>query len=324
MRLGKRRVELVLPPVTGKALSVYKGEVLRISQVVGGQCVDFNCFNLHDYKEYMSVGHMRKQGLRIHAGDYVFSAPPRSNIMMSIESAAESCVTDLIGARCCADMFEATWGLDFHTNCQDTLAEAIREYGLSPDDTHDSFNMWMNTKWEPDGAWGVAGLNPGDPGDAVDLLATMDVLAVPLVCGSGDISGISNFFLSPIQVEVFAPSDETRARVDEHLLKWGGLRNQRSLDQYRITTIRTERELAPDPSYEPEYPSFPLGTEDLDIALTGEEAGWLREMVEKGLAHDEPQALRAAIFEWYGAHHSTPNPFGVRGLLGDERRHAEL
>src|SRR5439155_6914851 len=107
--------------------------------------------------------------------------------------------------------------------------------------------------------------------------------------------------LNPIRVEVFAASEDTRARVDQHLAKWGGLRNQRSLDQYRIKTIRTERELAPDPSYEPEYPSFPLGTQDLDIELTAEESGWLREMVERGLARDEPQALRAAIFEWYGA-----------------------
>jgi len=324
VRLGERRLELVLEPVTGKALPVLKGEVLRISQVEGGQCVDFNCFNLHDYKEYMSVGHMRKQGLRIHTGDYVFSAPPRSNIMMSIESAADSCVTDLIGARCCADLFEATWGLDFHTNCQDTLAEAIREYGLTPDDTHDSFNMWMNTKWEPDGAWGIAGRNPGGPGDHVDLLATMDVLAVPIVCGSGDVTGISNFFLKPLRVEVFAASDDTLARVDEHLSRWGGLRNQRTLDDFRVTEIRTERELTPDPGYRPEYPSFPLAKEDVTLELGDDERGWLAEMVRRGLAGDEQEALRTAVFEWHGAHHSTPSPFGVRGLLGDERRHADV
>lgn len=324
MELGERRLDQTLPPVTGKALPLLSGEVLRITQVDGGQCVDFNCFNLHDYKEYMSVGHMRKQGLRIGQGDYVFSAPPRSNIMMSIERAADSCVTDLIGARCCADLFEASWGLAFHTNCQDTLAEAIREYGLSPDDTHDSFNMWMNTQWEPDGAWGVAGPNPGRPGDSIDLLATMDVLAVPIVCGSGDVTGISNFFLKPLQIEVFSASDDTRARVEEHVSRWGGLRNQRSLDEYKVQTIRTERELAPEPSYEPDYPSFPLGMEELEIPLTDEEAGWLRQMVERGLAQSEPEALRAAIFEWYAAHHSTPNPFGVRGLQGDVRRHAEV
>ena len=35
------------------------GKILRIEQVDGGQCVDFNCFNLHDYKEFMHCGRTR-------------------------------------------------------------------------------------------------------------------------------------------------------------------------------------------------------------------------------------------------------------------------
>ena len=48
---GKERFDLVLQPISGKAVPVYAGEVLRIIQVEGEQCVDFNAFNLHDYKE---------------------------------------------------------------------------------------------------------------------------------------------------------------------------------------------------------------------------------------------------------------------------------
>ena len=59
---GNKRLDVEMPPVTGKAVPVLKGEILRITQVAGGQCVDFNCFNLHDYKEHMSVGHTRRQG----------------------------------------------------------------------------------------------------------------------------------------------------------------------------------------------------------------------------------------------------------------------
>ena len=73
---GEMRDDFVLEPVSDKALPVYEGETLRIIQEVGGQCVDFNCFNLHDYRDYMSVGHMRRQGIRVVKGDYVLSAPP--------------------------------------------------------------------------------------------------------------------------------------------------------------------------------------------------------------------------------------------------------
>ena len=55
---GTKRVELILEPVTGKALPVYRGEVLRMVQVDGQQCVDFNAYSLYDYKEFMeATGH---------------------------------------------------------------------------------------------------------------------------------------------------------------------------------------------------------------------------------------------------------------------------
>ena len=51
--------EWVMEPGTGKAVELPPGQILRIEQVEGGQCVDFNCFNLHDYKEFMHCGRTR-------------------------------------------------------------------------------------------------------------------------------------------------------------------------------------------------------------------------------------------------------------------------
>ena len=146
---GEDRVNLVFQPVEGKALAVYAGEVLRIAQEGNGQCVDFNCFNLHDYKEHMCVGFTRKtHTLRPGKGDYLWSNPPRHRPMLLIREMPASCVTDTLHGRCNALIFENYYGLDLHTNCQDTLAEAIGEYGLTPDDVHDSFNFWMDTGWD--------------------------------------------------------------------------------------------------------------------------------------------------------------------------------
>ena len=68
MQPGPCRYDDIIRPISGRALPLHKGEVLRITQVEGTQCVDFNCFNLHDYKERMSVGHMRVQGIRVREG----------------------------------------------------------------------------------------------------------------------------------------------------------------------------------------------------------------------------------------------------------------
>src|SRR4051812_42077101 len=59
---GAVRYEEILQPVTGRAVPVMQGEILKIELLEGPQCVDFNCFNLHDYKDRMSVGHMRRYG----------------------------------------------------------------------------------------------------------------------------------------------------------------------------------------------------------------------------------------------------------------------
>ena len=49
-------------------------------------------------------------------------------------------------------------------------------------------------------------------GDHVDLLALMDVLAVPNVCGA-DVMRTSNFALKPLKLTVFAATEADLARV---------------------------------------------------------------------------------------------------------------
>jgi hypothetical protein len=300
---GPCRYDVTLRPVSGKAIPVFSGEVLRITQVLGEQCVDFNCFNLHDHKERMSVGHMRVQGFRVKQGHLVVSNPPRYRPMLAILHMAETCVTDLIGARCDATAGEREYGLTDRTNCQDTLAEAIREYGLTPDDVHDSFNMWMHTIW--DGSFRPI-RNIGPPGDHVDLLALMDVLAVPVTCGSGDLGQISNFSFKPIQAQVFEASAQTKTVVDEHLRRCTGLTNQRRRDDFRIKAIRAERELRPTPGYQPRFRSFPIVQTDITVEFSATEYEAVQRLLPShGKADGE--AVRAAFMLWYQRNRMRPH-----------------
>src|SRR5216684_4515185 len=77
--------EWTLQPGTGKAIEVRAGQILRIAQTEGGQCADFNCFSLHDYKEYMHCGRTRTvHGFHPSKGTFLWSAPPRERAMMYI------------------------------------------------------------------------------------------------------------------------------------------------------------------------------------------------------------------------------------------------
>jgi len=86
---------------------------------------------------------------------------------------------DVLFPRCSAYVYEAAYGFAVHTNCHDIQAEAQREYGLTPDDVHDSFNLFMCTGVDAHGHAFMT-RQTTKPGDHVDLLALMDVLACPM------------------------------------------------------------------------------------------------------------------------------------------------
>jgi len=123
----RAHARLRLEPGTGKAIELRRGMILRIEQIEGGQCVDFNCFNLHDYKEFFHTGRTRHMhGVHPTKGDFLWSAPPRERPMMHIlEDTART--NDVLYPRCSAFLYEYHYGLPVHTNCHDMQAEAQRE-----------------------------------------------------------------------------------------------------------------------------------------------------------------------------------------------------
>lgn len=291
----------VMQPVTGRAIPLKAGQTLHITLVEGAQCVDFNCFNLNDYRERMSVGHMRRTGFRAHVGSIIWSNPPRYNPMMVIVEKPDTCQTDLLAARCHATQFEKERRYPgVHTNCQDTLAEAIAEYGLTPDDVHDSLNFWMNTGWDDLGNF-IPNVrrNTGKKGDTVVLMALMDVLAVPNVCGSGDVSNTSNYWFHPVGVEVRDPTEYTTKVTSNLLKKHTGYINQRNPDSFKAKHRVEDRRCIKDPDYVPEYVNYPIQTHKLELALEESDMANIQTMIRRGLGSTVEEIVRSSVMTWY-------------------------
>jgi uncharacterized protein YcgI (DUF1989 family) len=294
--------EFALEPGTGRCVEVERGQLLRIEQVEGAQCVDFNCFNLHDYKEAMHTGRTRTlHGINPGAGDFLWSAPPRERALMFLATDTLH-VNDVMFPRCSATLYESVYGLTTHTNCSDIQAEAQREYGLTPDDVHDSFNFFMTT----DVVDGVPRIHrqTAKAGDHVELLALLDVLAVPNICGS-DIMPTSNFSLAPVLVQRYrVPAAELGA-----VPALPRYRTQRDPSQFRQPVIRTERALHRDPHYEPAFTNTPIRTSSLTVALSPNESAVLERLRRPELYSTDGDALRDIVFTWWAASHS---PTGAR------------
>ena len=287
----------VIEPGTGKALELRRGQVLRIAQTSGGQCADFNCFNLNDYKEFFHTGRTRHMhGLHPSVGDFLWSAPPRERPMAAIVEDTTG-TNDVLYPRCSAFLFEYQYGLPVHTNCHDIQAEAQREYGLTPDDVHDSFNFFMHTGVDAGGRPYIAE-NTAVEGDYVELLALMDLLAVPNVCGA-DVMATSSFELKPLELTIMA-GVEADWQLVEGRRELERFANQRDPAMFVNREIKADRELRPDPSYRPDFTNVPITITAVELELGDDDAALVADLQATGDYGDEPgEVVRFVWHSWW-------------------------
>ncbi len=294
--------QFTMDPTTGKGVPLLRGQVMRITQVGKGQCLDFNAFNLHDYKEFFHCGRTRHMhGLNPKKGDHLWSAPPRDRPMLTI-------IEDTVGTndvnypRCSAFLFEYHFGFDkypAHSNCHDILAETIREWGLTPDDVHDSFNGFMHTGVKNGNLYIDQML--AKEGDYIELLAQIDTLAVPICCGA-DVMATSNYELKALKVTIYDGSDS-----DHEQLVSEKFTHQRRPDEFRQPKIKVDRPLYRDESYSPEWPWLEAvkARYPRQIALDEDEAALLDKLKDdpEFEGFTEAEIVRFCFFRWYSIHH---------------------
>lgn len=294
---GEARSKARIAPATGKAIPVHRGEVLRITQVEGGQCVDFNAYNLDDYKEFLDCGMNRMRGVDTGVGTIVWTGAARARPMYAILAMPDTCDQYYGGHRCNSLMYEMEWELVGHANCQDNFAEAIREYGLTPDDVHDSYNFWMTTSLDDQGRR-IFPWNRGQAGDSCDLLAFFDTLAVPVAC-AGDLASVNSFRPSAVDTTVYSASSATVALVDRVNAELGRFASQRTPADFAVAGVRATRKLERDPSYEPRFPS--LGPDvTVEVQLGDEEEEACHALLQHGIYGATTERCVVASFcRWY-------------------------
>lgn len=177
---------VVIPPSEGRALVVKKGQILRISQVEGGQVGDCVFFNAHDYKEMFHVGQSWALNVGLGLGtakDFpnFYSKPPRENLMLTKIADTYGEHWGNTGARCSSRMLYLRDGLEGVPSCQENLTRALAPYGLTGDDIIDIFNVFMTAELYPDGGFKILPTRAGKD-DYIDLRAEMDILAAVSAC----------------------------------------------------------------------------------------------------------------------------------------------
>ncbi len=188
-----------IPPRSGTAFVLKKGERLKITDIQGEQVSDFICFNLNDTKEYLSSGRTidYAETIFLTKGNPFYSN--RSNIMFEI---TEDTVGrhDFLLTPCSADTFRIIYGDENpHRGCFGNLCEALEPYGIEPDAIPICFNVFMNVSVGGD-TGKISVLPPkSGPGDFIEIEAKMDLIVGMTAC-SAEMS--NNYSFKPIGYSV--------------------------------------------------------------------------------------------------------------------------
>ncbi len=192
-----------IPPQSGSAFKLHKGEYLKVIDPLGQQVSDLVCFNAEDTKEWLSAGKTLDYANTIYLskGHKLYSN--RSNVMLEILEDTNG-KNDFLLAPCSKETFEIIYNHEgYHPSCHENLYSNLQVYGIGPDDIPVAFNVFMNVNVKIDGSFTV------DPptskaGDYVLFKATMDLIVGITACSAGQ---SNNFNYKPIDYTVLTENE---------------------------------------------------------------------------------------------------------------------
>lgn len=178
----------LIPPQTGTAFTLKKGEFLTVVDPLGSQVSDMVLFNLEDKKEKLSSGKTLdfEESILITEGNFLWSN--RSHKMMEIVEDTNG-RNDFLLAPCSPETFQIMYNNhEVHPSCLNNLKVNLSKYDIELDDIPTAFNIFMNVQFDDKGKISV--LPPTSiAGDYVKFKAEMDLIVCLTACSAEDSNG---------------------------------------------------------------------------------------------------------------------------------------
>lgn len=197
-----------IPPRSGTAFRLVRGETLRVIDPLGGQVSDLVAFGAGDSTETLSNGRTfdYEETIRLTTGNRLWSNRSRPLLEIIEDSAG---VHDFLLTPCCEATFEHFYpDKPVHRGCLGNLAAALAPYGIAEDRIPTAFNLFMNVPVRGSGAISV---EPPSTvaGDHIRLRALDNLVVGLTACAAYDSCGGS---FKPIHYAIeTAESDAGRA-----------------------------------------------------------------------------------------------------------------
>ncbi|WP_422059311.1 DUF1989 domain-containing protein [Sphingopyxis sp.] len=193
-----------IAPRSGTAFRLNKGEILRVTDPLGGQVADLLAFMAADPRELLSNGRTfdYEETIRLTSGNILWSN--RSAPMLEIVEDSVG-VHDFLLTPCSEATFRHFYpDKPVHRGCFGNLAEALAPFGIGADAIPVAFNLFMNVPVDAKGAIKVLP-PPTRAGDHIAFRALADLVIGLTACSAYDSCGGS---FKPIDYMVEAcPAD---------------------------------------------------------------------------------------------------------------------
>ncbi|CAN5330062.1 urea carboxylase-associated family protein [soil metagenome] len=183
-----------IPPQSGTAFRVNKGEVLRVIDPLGEQVADLFAVNADDSRCSLSSGRSLDYASRIYlsTGDVLYSNDSRPMFRIETDTVGRH---DFLLTPCSQEMFEILYKHQgHHPSCFENLNKALARHGIEGHQITGTFNIFMNVTIDPQGALTV-GVPTSKTGDHIDLRAEMDMICGLTACSA---EGSNNGTFKPI------------------------------------------------------------------------------------------------------------------------------
>jgi uncharacterized protein len=191
-----------VPGGEGRAVLVAAGQVVRVTDVAGGQVGDLFAFSRAEPGEYASAQHTRPTIRKLfpRPGDPVLTNRRRP-ILTVVEDHSPG-RHDMLYAACDPARYASLGAAPGHRSCAENLRETLRDHGVPVAAVPQPLNVFMDVRAEPDG---TLASHPASTraGDFIAFRADLDCLVVLSACPM-DIVAISAGGITPLELSVLA------------------------------------------------------------------------------------------------------------------------
>jgi uncharacterized protein len=197
--IGAGRREVVVPAQSGRAVSIRRGDLVRVVDIEGHQVGDMWAVDATDHRRWLSVSHTRDRCERLYTPVGGQFCDQRGEPVLDLASDTSPGVHDMLFPACDRWLYESR-GLADHPNCRDNFLAAAAPAGIVLPVVPDPVNLFQDSGPRPDGTLAI-GVAASPPGDAIAFLTRLDLVVVVTACAV-DYPPLNQGRCSPLRIEI--------------------------------------------------------------------------------------------------------------------------